>query len=167
MIVSIIVAKANNNAIGLNGELPWHLPSDMKHFQKSTAGHHVVMGRKTYQSLGKPLPGRTHIIVSRNPDFEVSKGHYVTHSVEEAIELGKTLAVNKLFILGGAEVYRLSLPIADEMIITEINTEPEADTFFPDFNRADWQVVGKEYVPKDEKNKFDHTFVTYHRKKHP
>ncbi len=89
------------------------------------------------------------------------------HSVEEAIELGKTLSVNKLFILGGAEVYKLSLPIADEMIITEINAEPEADTFFPNFNSADWQVVEKEYVPKDEKNKFDHTFVTYHRKKQP
>ncbi|MFC4872940.1 dihydrofolate reductase [Negadavirga shengliensis] len=164
MKISIIVAKAKNNAIGLDGRLPWHLPSDLKHFKKTTSGHHVILGRKTFESLGKPLPGRTHIIVTKNKNFTPPPGQYVAHSIEDAINIAKSKELDRIFILGGAEIYKLALPLADEMIITEIETLPEADTFFPEFDREKWQIKSREHVPKDDQNKFDHAFVTYIRK---
>lgn len=163
MIVSIIVARASNDAIGINGELPWHLPSDLRHFKKTTIGHHVVMGRKTFVLLGKPLPGRPHIVVTNNPDFKVPEGHHVVHGIEEALQIGKAKGLEKLFILGGAEIYKLALPFTDEMIITEIDASPDADTFFPKFDPGDWQIVHKETIKKDDKNQYDHAFVTYKR----
>ncbi|MBD3627198.1 dihydrofolate reductase [Cyclobacterium sp.] len=163
MIVSIIVARASNDAIGINGKLPWYLPSDLRHFKNTTKGHHVVMGRKTFVSLGKPLPGRPHIVVTSNTSFEVPEGHYVAHSIEEALQIGRSKELEKLFILGGAEIYKLALPFTDEMIITEIDACPEADTFFPKFDSKEWQIVQKETIEKDDKNKFDHAFVTYKR----
>lgn len=163
MKVSIIVAKAKNNAIGLDSKLPWHLPSDLKHFKKNTSGHHVILGRKTFESLGKPLPGRTHIIVTKNRSFQAPKGHYVVHDIHEAINIGKHKGLKKIFVLGGAEIYKLALPLADEMIITEIDAYPEADTFFPEFDKNLWKVKFKEHMPKDDRNAYDHTFVTYTR----
>ncbi|MEX2512654.1 MAG: dihydrofolate reductase [Cyclobacteriaceae bacterium] len=164
MTLSIIVAKAKNNGIGLDGGLPWHLPSDLRHFKKTTAGYHVLMGRKTFESLGKPLPGRTHIVVTKNPSFKVPLGHFVVHGVKEAIKMGESLGLEKLMVLGGAEIYQQAIPLADEMIITEIDAKPEADTFFPAFDEQDWAKVKEEFVPMDEKNPFNHTFVTYIRK---
>ncbi|WP_162343940.1 dihydrofolate reductase [Cyclobacterium salsum] len=164
MTVSIIVAKATNNAIGKNGELPWHLPSDLSHFKKTTSGHHVIIGRKTFTSLGKPLPGRTHIVVTRNRDFKVPEGHFVAHHLEEALHIGKSRNLEKIFILGGANIYKEALPFTHEMIITEIEASPDADTFFPEFNRNEWEVVDKVMVEKDDKNPYKHAFVTYRRK---
>ncbi|WP_375583549.1 dihydrofolate reductase [Cyclobacterium xiamenense] len=164
MVVSIIVARAANNAIGIDGDLPWHLPSDLSHFKRTTSGHHVIMGRKTFVSLGKPLPGRTHIVVTRNPEFEVPDGHFVAHNLDEALSIADSEGVKRVFVLGGAEIYREALPQADEMIITEIETQPEADTFFPTFDPEDWKVVDKIRVEKSEKNPYTHTFVTYKRK---
>lgn len=164
MTVTIIVAKATNNAIGKNGELPWHLPSDLRHFKKTTSGHHVIIGRKTFTSLGKPLPGRTHIVVTRDRDFLVPDGHFVAHSLEEALGIGRSRDLSTIFILGGAKIYEEALPHAHEMIITEIEASPDADTFFPEFNRDEWELVDKVVVKKDDKNPYNHAFVTYRRK---
>lgn len=167
MIVSIIVAKATNNAIGLKGDLPWRLPADLKHFKKTTAGHHVIMGRKTFETLQKPLPGRTHLVITSNRNYSVPEGHKVVHSLEEAIAIGKEKELEKIFILGGAEIYKLALPYCHEMIITEIDAYPEADTYFPDFEKGDWVICDKSNHPKDENNPFNFAFVTYRRKAVP
>lgn len=164
MITSIIVAKATNNAIGLNGDLPWRLPADLKHFKNTTAGHHVIMGRKTFESLKNPLPGRTHIVITSNFNYKVPEGHEVVHSFEDALGIGRQKKLNKIFILGGAEIYKLALPYSQEMIITEIEAKPEADTFFPDFDIKDWVITEANNHRKDKKNQFDYAFVTYKRK---
>lgn len=164
MIISIIVARATNNAIGINGDLPWRLPSDLSHFKRTTSGHHVIMGRKTFVSLGKPLPGRTHIVVTRNLNFSVPAGHFVAHNLDEALAIAKSEGIERVFILGGAEIYREALPLAHEMIITEIEAQPQADTFFPSFDPDTWKVVEKTRVEKSEKNPYTHTFVTYQKK---
>lgn len=166
MIKSIIVAKATNNAIGLNADLPWHLPSDLKHFKLTTSGHHVIMGRKTFESLGKPLPGRTHIILTRNESFHAPKGHYSVQSLEEALRIGESKKLDKIFILGGAEIYKMALPFTDEMIITEVYANPEADTFFPSIDIDQWIEKSRERIDKkNTSDEFDLDFVVYHRKK--
>ena len=167
MIVSIIVAKATNNAIGLKGDLPWHLPADLKHFKKTTKGHHVIMGRKTFETLQNPLPGRIHLVITSNRNYSVPKGHRVVHSLEEAIAIGKEKGLEKIFILGGAEIYKLALPYCDEMIITEIEAMPEADTYFPDYDKEDWMICHKSSHSKDENNPFNFAIVTYKRKAVP
>tara|TARA_R110000868_G_scaffold59941_1_gene183713 strand:+ start:12267 stop:12770 length:504 start_codon:yes stop_codon:yes gene_type:complete len=167
LIISIIVAKATNNAIGLKGDLPWRLPADLKHFKKTTAGHHVIMGRKTFETLNKPLPGRTHLVITSNHNYKVPEGHEVVHSLEEAIAIGKEKGLEKIFILGGAEIYKLALPYSQEMIITEIEAFPEADTYFPDFDKENWVIFDKSIHHKDENNPFDFAFVTYRRKAVP
>ncbi|HSI76822.1 MAG TPA: dihydrofolate reductase [Lunatimonas sp.] len=165
MVKSIIVAKATNNAIGVNNNLPWHLPSDLKHFKQTTSGHHVIMGRKTFESLGKPLPGRTHIILTRNESFRAPKGHYVVHSLEEAFDIGKSKNLDKIFILGGAEIYGMALPFTDELIITEVHANPEADTFFPPIDPDQWVEKSRERIDKkNTADEFDLDFVVYHRK---
>lgn len=167
MITSIIVAKASNNAIGINGDLPWHLPADLKHFKKTTAGHHVIMGRKTFESLKKPLPGRTHIVVTTNLHYKVPDGHLVVHSLEEGLKIGSNKELDKIFILGGAEIYKLALPFSQEMIITEIDTKPKADTFFPEFENKNWEITDLERHKKDEDNPFNYAFVVYRRREAP
>lgn len=165
MVKSIIVAKATNNAIGLNNDLPWHLPSDLKHFKKTTAGHHVIMGRKTFESLGKPLPGRTHIILTRNETFQAPQGHHAVQRLEDAFEIGESKKLDKIFILGGAEIYEMALPFTDEMIITEVHANPEADTFFPTIDRDQWVEKSRERINKENtSDEFDLDFVVYHRK---
>jgi dihydrofolate reductase len=166
LITSIIVAKASNNAIGINGDLPWHLPADLKHFKKSTAGHHVIMGRKTFESLKKPLPGRTHIVVTTNRQYKVPDGHLVVNSIEEALKIGNNKGLDKIFILGGAEIYKLALPFTQEMIITEIETEPEADTFFPEFENRNWEITESEHHKMDKENPYNYAFVIYRKKEH-
>ncbi|WP_209330277.1 dihydrofolate reductase [Lunatimonas salinarum] len=152
MKVSIIVAKAENNAIGKANGLPWHLPSDLKHFKETTRGHHVIMGRKTFESLDKPLPGRTHYVVTRNQHFNVPEGHAVFHSLESALEAARAKELRTVFILGGAEIYRQALPYTDELIITEVHANPDADTFFPEFNLNDWEET--------ERKKVDHRLTS-------
>tara|TARA_R110001592_G_scaffold96331_2_gene276667 strand:+ start:55067 stop:55570 length:504 start_codon:yes stop_codon:yes gene_type:complete len=167
LITSIIVAKATNNAIGLNGDLPWRLPADLRHFKSTTAGHHVIMGRKTFESLNKPLPGRVHIVITSNLNYTVPDGHLVVHSLEEALAIGMKKKLEKIFILGGAEIYKLALPYSQEMIITEIDAMPDADTFFPIFDTKNWEITDTSSHNKDENNRFDYAFVTYKRKTTP
>ncbi|AWW33238.1 dihydrofolate reductase [Echinicola strongylocentroti] len=163
MILSIIVAKANNNVIGKDNQLIWRLSADLRHFKQHTTGHYIIMGRKTYESMGKPLPNRTSVVITRNNDYQVPDGHFVVHSLEKAIAIAKESGQEKVFVIGGAEIYKQSLPYVDEMIITEVNCTPEGDAFFPEFSPENWKKISEEPHTKDEKNQFDYTFVTYQK----
>jgi dihydrofolate reductase len=162
--VIIIVAKATNNAIGLNNNLPWHLPTDLKHFKKTTAGHHVIMGRKTFESLGKPLPGRTHIILTRNNSFSPPPGHYAVGNLEDALKIGFEKGLEKMFVLGGAEIYEKALPFTDELIITEVHANPEADTYFPALIADQWIEKSREKIDSSNTaDQYNLDFVVYSR----
>ena len=162
-MLSIIVAKAKNNIIGKNNELVWHLPEDLKHFKELTTGHTIIMGRKTYESLGKPLPNRKHIIFSQNPDFRVHEENVqVVHSLLEIQDLieGKEEA----FVIGGAMIYNFLMPYVKKMYVTEIEKDFEGDTFFPKINSEVWEEISREKGPEDSENKFEYEYVTYKRK---
>lgn len=162
MRVSIIAAMGRNRAIGLEGGLPWRLPADLKFFKSKTMGHHLVMGRRTWDELGVALPGRTSIVVSRDPTFAPSDA-VVVRSVEEA--LGKTAKEDEVFIAGGAVIYAIALPIADRMYLTLIDNDFEADTFFPSFDESEWECVAREDHEPDEKNRWPYAFTTWERRR--
>ncbi len=162
-MLSIIVAKAKNNIIGKNNKMIWHLPEDLKHFKNLTTGHTIIMGRKTFESLGKPLSNRKHIIFSQNPDFKVNDENVeVVHSllqIQDLIE-GKEEA----FVIGGAMIYNFLMPYVKKMYVTEIEKDFEGDTFFPIIDSEIWKEVSREKGIKDENNNLDYYFVTYERK---
>ncbi|MEX2593212.1 MAG: dihydrofolate reductase [Anditalea sp.] len=164
MKISIIVAKAKNNVIGKDNQLVWHLPGDLRHFKNTTSGHHVIMGRKTFESMGKPLPKRTSIVITRNKSYTVPEGHYVVHDLASALEVGHSKGLDQIFILGGAEIFKMALPIADELIITEVKASPEGNTFFPPLDYSKWEKISEEKFSRDEKNKFNFSILTYRRK---
>jgi dihydrofolate reductase len=138
MDIVLIVAVARNGVIGRHGALPWRIPGDMRWFRARTTGHHVVMGRKTWASLGKPLAGRTNLVLSRDPAL-VTPGATVVRSLDEAIAIAARAGDRELFVLGGAELYREALPRADRIDMTEVDAAPEGDTFFPPLDRASWR----------------------------
>jgi len=158
--VYLVAAVAKNGVIGAHGKLPWHLPEDLKHFKRLTLGHPVIMGRRTWESLGKPLPGRENIVVSRRSGFE-APGASVAATLEAAVALctGEALA----FVIGGAEIYAAALPLADGIVLTEIQREYEGDTRFPDWERSAWRVAQKETHTSSAGVRFD--FVRYERAK--
>ena len=161
-MLSIIVAKAKNNIIGKNNELVWHLPEDLKHFKELTTGHTIIMGRKTYESLGKPLPNRKHIIFSQNPDFKVHEENVqVVHSLLEIQDLieGKEEA----FVIGGAMIYNFLMPYVKKMYVTEIKQEFDGDAFFPIINSEEWKETSRTTGIKNEENNLDYDFVTYEK----
>lgn len=163
MIVSIIVAVSDNGVIGLGGGLPWHLPVDLKRFKSLTSGHHMIMGRRTWESIGRrPLPGRPTIVVSRDPGF-VAEGAQVARSLGRALELAG--GVDEVFIAGGEAIYREALPIADRIYLTRVHACFEGDTRFPAFAADAWRVVVEERHEPDEKNASAHTFLVYERKR--
>lgn len=157
MIVSAIVATARNLAIGHENQIPWYLSADLKYFKKTTTGHHVIMGRKSFQSIGKPLPNRTNVVVTRDLFF-VATGCIVVHSLEEALELAEANGETEAFIIGGGEIYRKSWPYLDRLYLTEVDTEPEGDVFFPKIDETAWQELSREAHPADEKNEFGYVF---------
>lgn len=161
MSISYIFAMDRNRAIGLNNRLPWHLPADLNFFKKVTIGHPILMGRKTYESIGKPLPGRRNVVLTRNADFEAA-GCDIVHTVKEAVD---EFAGQELFVIGGVEVFRLFAAEVDRMYITYIDHEFEADTFYSDLDLADWTLVSSEQGIRDEKNPYDYEFRIYERKK--
>ena len=161
MKISIIVAKSLNNVIGKDNQLIWRLSSDMKLFKSKTTGHPIIMGRKTYESMGKPLPNRTSIVITRNKDFQLPEGHYVVHSLEESIQLCISRKFDQVFIIGGAEIYQQALNICDELLVTEINSLLEGDAFFPEIDPEIWEKLSEIHFQKDEKNDYDFNFVTY------
>ncbi|UJP63731.1 dihydrofolate reductase [Mongoliitalea daihaiensis] len=164
MKISIIVAVAKNQVIGNNNELIWKLSADLKYFKNTTTGHHIIMGRKTYESVGKPLPNRTSVIISRNPNFVVPEGHHLVNSWEQAVQLCISKKLEKVYVIGGAEIYKIALPFADELLVTEVDAYPEGDAFFPKILTDEWTETHRESFQKDEKNEFNYAFVLYKRK---
>lgn len=159
--ISIIVAMANNRIIGANNTMPWRCPEDLKYFKSLTMGHHMIMGRKTFDSIGKPLPGRVSVIVTRNRDLEI-EGCVMAHSLDEAIRACKD--DNEIFIVGGAELYALALPLVNKLYITEIQQDFDGDTYFPEFDKTKWRETAREERHQDAPQPLDYHFVTYLRK---
>lgn len=160
-MVTFIVAMDRNRGIGLHNKLPWHLPADLKFFRHTTTGHAVLMGRKTYESIGKPLPNRTNVVLTRDPGFR-AEGVTVLHSPEEAV---RQFEDGELFVIGGAEIFNRLLPLADKLLVTWIDHEFEADTFFPELREDEWRVTSRTPGVTDEKNPYKFEFVTYERVK--
>lgn len=157
--LSIIVAIAKNRVIGINNTLPWHLPEDLKRFRALTMGHHIIMGRKTYDSLGRLLPGRTTVIVTRNTDYKV-EGALIAHSLQDAIALCK--ADDEVFLIGGAELYQEGLKLSSKLYITEIALDVEGDAYFPEYSSDEWQESSREAHVSEQGLAFN--YVTYVRK---
>ena len=161
-MLSIVVAKAKNNIIGKENKLIWHLPEDLKHFKEITTGHTIIMGRKTFESLGRVLPNRKHIIFSQNPDFKVNNENVeVVHSLLQIQDLIE--GEEEAFVIGGAMIYNLLMPYVTKMYVTEIDKDFEGDTFFPKINPDIWKETLREKGKKDEKNNLDYDFVTYEK----
>ncbi|HJV20495.1 MAG TPA: dihydrofolate reductase [Sediminibacterium sp.] len=163
MIISLIVAVSTNNAIGKDNQLLWHLPNDMKFFKMSTWAMPVVMGRKTFESMaGKPLNGRLNIVITRQNNW-TADGVVVVHSLEQAIAAAKEKDYKELFVIGGGEIYREALPIAQKIYLTRVEAAPEADTFFPEWNSGDWKLVHNDYHPADTRHAYPYRFQIWEK----
>jgi dihydrofolate reductase len=163
MIISFIVAVSENNVIGKDNKLPWRLPADMKYFKNATWAMPVIMGRKSFESLGKPLAGRKNIVITRNNNWEAD-GVEAVQSIDQAITLAAQTDAKEIFITGGAEIFKAALPSADRIYLTRIHANFDGDTFFPELNEDEWRVAStKEYEP-DEKNKYSMSFQVWERK---
>lgn len=160
-MISMIAAMSENNVIGKDGEMPWHLPGDLKFFKQTTKGHSVVMGRKTFESIGRPLPNRRNIVLTRSEDFS-AEGIEVIHTFSEMDKLVKD--EEEFFVIGGATIYEQLLPLADRLYITIIHETFEGDTFFPTIDDGQWKIVASKKGEVDEKNSLGHTFLTYERR---
>ena len=158
-MLTIIAAASENNALGKDNQLLWHLPEDFKRFKTLTSGHYIIMGRKTFESFPKPLPNRTHLIITRQPDYQAPEGCIVVSSLEKAMELCP--ANEEAFVIGGGEIYQQALDVVDKIDVTRVHTTLDADTFFPEIDTNIWKLVFEEFHPKDEKHAFDFTFLTY------
>lgn len=146
--VTIVAALARNRAIGHAGGIPWHLPGELQHFKRTTMGRSIVMGRKTWESIGRPLPGRQNLVVTRNAGYQ-AHGCIVVFSLEQALERAES---REVMVIGGGELYRQALPLARRMVLTLVECEPEADTWFPDWPEAEWREAAIRQVPADERN---------------
>jgi len=160
-MLTIIAAIAHNNVLGKNNQLIWHLPADLKRFKKTTFGHCVIMGRKTYESLGKPLPNRTNIVITRDKNFKAD-GCVIVHSLNEAIKEAKT--DDNPFILGGANIYKQAITLADVLDLTFVHHNFEGDVFFPEIDRSVWKEASRQDFKADTKNKYDYSFVRFERR---
>lgn len=160
-MIIMIAAAAENNALGKDNELIWHLPDDFKRFKAMTSGHPIIMGRKTFESFPKPLPNRLHIIVTRQKNYQ-PENCLVAHNLEKALSLISDK--QDAFIIGGGEIYKQALPFTDKIELTLVHDSFEADTYFPEINEKEWKLIHEEYHPKDEKHKIDFTYQTFIRK---
>ena len=160
-MIIMIAAVAENNALGKDNELVWHLPNDFKRFKTLTSGHHIIMGRKTFESFPKPLPNRTHIIITRQKNYQ-AEGCIIVDSIEKALSICPK--DEDSFIIGGGEIYTLGLAYTDKIEITRVHNIFEADAYFPEINKKDWKLEKYEFNEKDEKHKYDYTYETYIRK---
>ena len=158
----MIAAVAENNALGKNNDLLWHLPLDFRRFKEITSGHHIIMGRKTFESFPKPLPNRTHVIITRQKDFK-HDGCIVVQDIEKAIAVCPK--EDDLYIIGGGEIYKQFIHLADQLDITRVHNSFEADVYFPEIDPEIWELTSEIFNPKDEKHLFDYTFQTFERKK--
>lgn len=162
-MISLLVAAANNNAIGKNNQLLWHLPKDMKFFKNTTWGMVIIMGRKTYESVDKPLPGRINIVITRQKDWK-REGVWIAENLADAIEQAKTTNCKEIFIIGGGEIYKESMPLADKIYMTRVDASFEADTYFPEINKAEWMLTSEQKEAADEKHKYNFSFETWGRR---
>lgn len=161
--ITMIAAVGENNALGRDNDLLWHLPDDFKRFKQLTSGHFIIMGRKTFESFPKPLPNRTHIIITRDKYYKTKHDNcIVVHAFEDALKL--TQGDEHPFIIGGGEIYKQGEKFADKLEITRVHKKFEADTFFPEVDKTIWKLIGSEYHSKDERHNYDFTYLTYERK---
>lgn len=161
-MLTLIAAAGENNELGKDNDLVWHLPDDFKRFKQLTTGHHIIMGRKTFETFPKTLPRRTHVVITRKDNYK-KEGIVVVHSLERAVELSKDDP--QPFVIGGGEIYKLSMDIADRIEITRVHGTFDADTFFPEIDPEKWELVAEEYHDKDEKHNYAFTYLTYDRRK--
>jgi dihydrofolate reductase len=157
--LTLIAAMGKNRAIGLAGRMPWHLPAELQHFKQATMGKAIVMGRKTWQAIGRRLPGRQNIVVSRNPDFQ-AEGIELAASLEDAVRIADS---DEVMVIGGGQLYALGLPLAQRMILTLIDIEPEADTWFPEWAELEWSQTSEKHFPIDDKNKLAYRIIELSR----
>lgn len=160
--ITLIAAASENNGLGKDNTLVWHLPDDFKRFKALTTGHCIIMGRKTFESFPKPLPHRKHIVITRDSEYH-REGIIVVNSLEEA--LSHTHDDPQPFIIGGGEIYHLSMEIADKIELTRVHARVDADAFFPEINPDQWTLIAEEYHPQDDKHKYDFTYQTFYKKK--
>jgi len=163
VIISLLVAMDEKRGIGKAGKLPWRLSSDLKRFKSLTMGHHIIVGRKTFESIGKPLPGRRTVVVTRNPGFR-PEGCLVAGSVQQAIEIAQANGEVEAFVIGGADIYARALEVADRIYLTQVHAEVGADTFFPELDRDSWVEKESLCQPPDEQNEHEFTFKLLERK---
>lgn len=159
--LTIIVAAGDNDAIGKNNQLIWHLSDDLKRFKTLTNGHHIIMGRKTFESFPKPLPNRTHVVITRQPNYKVPDGVIVVNTLNDALDVSRN--DKQAFIIGGGEIYRQAMPLASKIELTRVHANFEADTFFPTIDKTLWIETNNVYHPKDENHDFPFSFITYTR----
>lgn len=163
MKISVVAAVSENNAIGKNNELLWHLPADFKHFKNTTSGRFILMGRKTFESFPKPLPNRTHLIITRQKDYPVAENCFVFQTIEQALEFAKTERQQVVYVIGGGEIYKQTMDVANELIITHVYaTFDDADAFFPEIT-SDWKTVSEEFHKSDDKNRYDFMITVYQK----
>ena len=166
MEIAMIAAVAENGVIGKDNDLVWSLPDDMKYLMNTTKDHFILLGRKNYESLPpkfRPLPNRTNVVITRQPAFQLDNA-FVVHSLKEAIDLCKKENQEKIFVIGGGQIYEQALPQTDTLYITEIHHSFDGDTFFPDYDKNEWKEVSREHHEKDERHKYSFDFVVYKRK---
>lgn len=161
-MITIVVAMGKNREIGVDNQLLWHLPKDLKHFKELTSGHPIIMGRKTYESIGKPLPNRTNIVISGKNDW-FEEGILIVGSIKEALKFAKKIDEN-VFVIGGGTIYEQTIDLADQLEITLVDATLEADTYFPKIDEKIWQKTQETYHEKDEKNQYDFCFQTFTKK---
>lgn len=162
MKISCIVAVAHDLVIGKDNDIPWYLPADLQYFKKQTLGHHIIMGRKCYTSIGRPLPKRTNVIVTRDPFF-ISSNCLVTHSIPEALEQAQANGEEEAFIIGGGTIYEQTADLWDRLYLTEVDVKVEGDIYFPSLDMKQWKLVSQEPHKADDKNEYDYVFKVYER----
>lgn len=164
MKLALIAAYAQNRVVGIDNKLPWHLPEDLKYFKRCTSGKAIIMGRKTYESIGRPLPNRTNIVITRNPAFKAD-GVKVVTSLNDAIELAAAVnevsGVDEIMVIGGAAIYELTLPMADRLYLTHVHAQVEGDAYFPEVDFSNWREVERADYASSETNPYDYSFVVY------
>ena len=167
MRVSLIVALSQNHVIGRNNKLPWYLPNDLKYFKQVTMGLPIIMGRKTFESIGKPLPGRTNIVITRNPEWTAEGVRAVT-SLDEALSLAESVAEidgrDEVMVIGGDQIYRLVMPSVDRLYLTQVHAQVDGDAYFPEFDRDAWKEIGREDYESSETNPYDYSFTVLERR---
>ncbi len=164
MKVSLVAAIAENAAIGLRGNLPWRLPADQRHFKELTAGHCLLMGRKTFDSIGRrPLPGRTNIVISRDGNF-LAEGVVVARDLDAALDVARAQGEEEAFVAGGTEIYALTLPLADCLYLTRVHAKVEADSFFPPYDEREWKLVRETHHEADDRNEYAFTIQEWRRR---